>query len=322
MTDIAAGSTATERRHRPSSVLVQFVLLAVTWGSSFLFVAVGLTGLSPAQVVLGRLVAGAVTLGLICAIGRRRLPRGIAIWGHLLVVALLLCVIPFLLFAWAQQGISSGMASIYNATTPLMTVLVSLIALRAEPPTRATVLGLVVGFCGVLIVLGPWNGLGGGDVWSQLACLAATACYGTAFVYLRRFVAPRGLDAIPVATVQVGLGAAVMLLLAPAIAMGPFTLSVPVVLAVLALGAVGTGLAYVWNTNIVMAWGASNAAAVTYLTPVVGVLLGVVVLSERVSWNEPVGAVVVILGIAVAQGRLGRGRSGQGRVGSRRTLER
>ncbi|WP_424936781.1 MULTISPECIES: DMT family transporter [Bacteria] len=296
-------------RERPRGILPQFVLLALVWGSSFLFVAVGLTGLSPAQIVLGRLVTGALTLAVICVVGRHRLPRGLAIWGHLLVVALLLCVFPFLLFAWAQQGISSGLASIYNATTPLMTALVSLVALRAERPGRSGIAGLVIGFGGVLIVLGPWNGLGGGDVWAQAACLAATACYGTAFVYLRRFVAPRGLGAIPVATAQVGLGAAVMLVLAPFVAATPIVLSVPVVLAVGALGSLGTGLAYVWNTNVVAAWGATDAAAVTYLTPVVGVILGVVVLAEAVSWNEPVGAVVVILGIVVAQGRLSRRRT-------------
>lgn len=298
--------TETPTPTRGGGVLVQFVLLALTWGASFLFVAIALEGLSPAQVVLGRLVTGAVALAVICLVGRHRLPPFGRIWGHLLVVGLLLCVVPFLLFAWAQQDISSGLASIYNATTPLMTMLVSLLALREERPTRDRTLGIIVGFLGVLIVLGPWNGLGGGTALAQLACLGATASYGAAFVYLRRFVSPRGLAAIPVATVQVGLGAVVMLAIAPAVAITPVSLSVPVVLAVLALGALGTGLAYVWNTNIVGAWGATNASTVTYLTPVVGVVLGVIVLAEQLSWNEPVGAVIVVLGIAITQGRLHR----------------
>lgn len=300
MTQQIEPSTRTGR----SSILLQFFLLALTWGASFLFVAVALDGLSPAQVVLGRLVTGAVALVLICAVGRQPLPPFGRAWGHLLVVSLMLCVIPFLLFAWAQQNVSSGIASIYNATTPLMTMLVSLLALREERPSRGRMAGIVIGFLGVLVVLGPWNGLGGGAVLAQLACLGATVSYGAAFVYLRRFVSPLGLSAIPVATVQVGLGAGIMLVLAPAIAVSPVSLSMPVVLAVSALGALGTGLAYVWNTNIVAAWGATNASTVTYLTPIVGVLLGVIVLAETVSWNEPVGAVVVILGIAVSQGRL------------------
>lgn len=291
-------------RARRGGILTRFALLALTWGSSFLFVAVALTGLSPAQVVLGRLVAGALALAAICMITRQRLPRGAAVWGHLFVVGMLLCVLPFLLFAWAQQDISSGLASIYNATTPLMTMLVSLLALREERPTIDRTVGIAVGFVGVLVVLAPWNGVGGGGVLPQLACLGATLSYGTAFVYLRRFVTPRRLGAIPVATVQVGLGAVVMLVLAPFIAGDPVSLSAPVVLAVLALGALGTGLAYVWNTEIVAAWGATNASTVTYLTPVVGVVLGVLVLGERIGWNEPVGAVVVILGIAITQGRV------------------
>lgn len=300
--------TGPSRRTGRGGILLQFVLLALTWGASFLFVAVALDGLSPAQVVLGRLVTGAAALGVICLIGRHRLPPFGIVWGHLLVVGLLLCVIPFLLFAWAQQDISSGLASIYNATTPLMTMAVSMLALREERPTRDRTLGIVVGFAGVLIVLGPWNGLGGGTALAQLACLGATASYGTAFVYLRRFVSPRGLAAIPVATVQVGLGAVVMLAFAPAVALAPVSLSPQVVVAVVALGALGTGLAYVWNTNIVGAWGATNASTVTYLTPVVGVVLGVIVLGERISWNEPAGAGVVIMGIAITQGRMRRRR--------------
>lgn len=294
----------TNVRSVQGGVLLQFLLLALTWGASFLFVAVALDGLSPAQVVLGRLVTGAVALALICVIGRHRLPPFGRVWAHLLVVSLLLCVVPFLLFAWAQQDISSGLASIYNATTPLMTMLISLIALREERPTRNRTVGIAIGFLGVLVVLGPWSGVGSGTALAQLACLGATASYGAAFVYLRRFVSPRGLAAIPVATVQVGLGALVMLALTPVIAVAPMSLSLPVVLAVLALGALGTGLAYVWNTNIVGAWGATNASTVTYLTPVVGVALGMIVLAEQISWNEPVGAVIVIFGIAVTQGRV------------------
>ncbi|GAA2751833.1 DMT family transporter [Amnibacterium kyonggiense] len=285
-------------------VFGQYVLLALTWGASFLFIKVGLEGLSPAQVVLGRLIAGAVVLFVASTVSRSPLPRQPIVWLHLLVVALLLCVEPFLLFAWAEQHISSGLASIYNATTPLMTMLVSLIALPSERPTRTRFAGLLAGFAGVTIVLGPWQGSGGGELGGQLACLAATACYGIAFVYLRRFVSPRGLAAIPVATVQVGVGAAIMVLLSPMIATGPITLTPSVVLCVLALGVLGTGLAYVWNTNVVAGWGATSASTVTYLTPLVGVALGVVVLGERISWNEPAGAVVVILGIALSQGRL------------------
>ena len=298
---------ATRAPERSRSVLPQYIALAVTWGASFLFIKIGLEGLSPAQVVLGRLLTGALALAVISIARRQSLPRDPSVWVHLLVVAILLCVAPFLLFAWAEKDISSGLASIYNATTPLMTMLVSLAALPAERPTRSRLVGLAAGFLGVVIVLGPWRGLGHGATTAQLACLAATTSYGLAFVYLRRFISARGLPALSVATVQVGLGAAVMLLSAPMVARGSVDLTARVVLSVLALGVLGTGLAYVWNTNIVVGWGATNASTVTYLTPVVGIVLGVLVLSETVRWNQPLGAQIVILGIALSQGRLAVG---------------
>jgi drug/metabolite transporter (DMT)-like permease len=300
--------------------LAQFVALALTWGTSFLFIKVGLEGLSPGQVVLARLAAGTAALVVICAVTRQAVPRDPVVWGHLLVVAVLLCVFPFLMFAWAEQYVPSGGASILNATTPLMTVLVALAALPQERPTRTRLIGLLVGFAGVVLVLAPWRttsasglpestpGAPGGSeqmvMWGQVACLAATFSYGIAFVYLRRFISPRGLPAVPVATVQVGLGALVMLALSPVLAWQPVDLTWQVVAAMAALGVLGTGLAYVWNTNIVTGWGATNASTVTYLTPLVGVLAGMLVLAERISWNQPVGALIVIVGITVSQGRL------------------
>lgn len=122
----------------PRSVLAQYVALALAGGASFLFIKIGLEGLSPAQVVLGRLLAGAVALGAVTAWTRHRLPREAVVWAHLAVVAVLLCVVPFLLFAWAEVQISSGLASIYNATTPLMTALVAVAALPAERHRPAT----------------------------------------------------------------------------------------------------------------------------------------------------------------------------------------
>jgi drug/metabolite transporter (DMT)-like permease len=175
--------------------------------------------------------------------------------------------------------------------------------LPQERLTRTRLAGLVFGFAGVVVVLGPWRDVRGGGLLAQGGCLLATASYGLAFVYLRRYVSPLGIAAIPTATVQVGLGALIMLLFAPLVATQPVHLSGRVVASVLALGAVGTGLAYVWNTNIVSGWAATNASTVTYLTPLVGVLLGITVLHESVSWNEPVGAVVVVLGIAISRGR-------------------
>ncbi len=181
-------------------VTVRFALLAVVWGASFLFIKVGLGGLSPTQVALTRVALGALALAVVLAVRRRPLPRDPGLWGHLAVVSVLLCAVPFLLFSWAEQYISSGLARIFNATTPLVTMVLAAAALPEERFTPPRVLGLLLGFLGVLTIVGVWHGV---DVshrlTAQLACLGATACYGACFVYLRRFVSPRGADPVVVA---------------------------------------------------------------------------------------------------------------------------
>ncbi len=318
--DTDAGAPMPSTAPHPLATAAMFTALAGTWGSSFLLMKFGLEGLSPAQVVWSRLVLGAAALLAVTAATRTPLPRDPRLWGHLLVVAVLLCLVPFTLFAWAELHVSSSLASVLNATTPLQTMLVALVALPQERLTAQRAAGLVLGFAGVLAVVALGTGVdGGGAPWGQAACLAATASYGVAFVYLRRFVSGHALPALTVATVQVGLAAAVALLATPLVARPAPHLTVPVVLSMVAHGALGTGVAYVWNTAIVTRWGATNASTVTYLTPVVGVALGVLVLSEPLTWNQPLGGVLVVLGVLVAQGRvrlqhpsLGRGHGIRG----------
>lgn len=286
--------------------MAQFAALALTWGSSFFFIKIALTGLAPAEVALGRLSAGAIALLVIAAVTRQRLPSRPAVWAHLTVVAVLLCAVPFTLFGWAEEHVSSGLASIYNAATPLMTMLVTLVALPEERPSRTGIAGLVTGFAGVLVVLGPWRKTGADDWLAQAACLLAALCYGLAFVYLRRFVTPCRLPAISVAAAQVSIGAVLMAALAPAYLTGQVRLNAGILASVAVLGVAGTGLAYLWNTNIVAGWGATNAATVTYLTPLVGVALGAAALGEAITWNEPAGALIVVAGVALGQGTLPR----------------
>lgn len=283
------------------AIPLQFAALSIAWGSSFLFIKEGLAGLSPAQVTAARMTIGALTLVVVAVVVRAPLLRDPRAVAHIAVVSVTLCVVPFTLFGWAEQRIDSGLASILNATTPLMTVLVTCAALRSERPGRHQLIGLGVGFAGVVVVLAPSISHGAASISGQLACLAATASYGVAFVYLRRFVTPLALPAPSVALYQVGIGA--VLIDTWALTADPHAAAwTPrVVLSMLALGALGTGLAYLWNTNIVAAWGAAAAASVTYLTPVVGVALGVAVLGERPTWNQPLGGVIVLAGIVLSR---------------------
>ncbi len=290
---------------QPRLVGLQFTVLGLVWGASFLFMKVALEGLAPGQVAWGRLVLGALTLGVIVLIRRERLPRFGKVWAHMTVLAISYCVVPYLLFAWAQQHVASGLGAVYNATTPIMTVLIAGLAFRVEKLSRAQLAGVLAGILGVMVIIAPWQGLDFSQaLLAQLALLGATASYGFSFGYMRRFLADTGVSALTFSFMNIGLGAVLALLLTPVIAVAPIELSWPVVLSMLALGCVGTGVAYIWNQNTVRAWGPTRASMVTYITPVVGVLLGILVLGETLHWNEPVGALVVFLGIMLAQGRL------------------
>lgn len=281
-----------------------FVLLALMWGCSFWWIKLGLTFLSPVQVAFGRTVLGAVALALILVVSRGRLPRQRRTWGHLLVVGLLMNAIPATLFAYGETQVSSVLAGILNATTPLATLTVVLLAFREEHVTPERIAGLAVGFVGVLVVLGVWDGLGAADLPGIAACLGAVTCYGIGYPYTRRHLASRPEGPISMATGQVAVGALVLLPVV-AFASGPGIAPTPDALfAMLGLGVLGSGVAYVLSYRIVAEAGSTTASSVTYVVPLVAVLVGTVFLSEPLTWHEPVGAAIVLLGVAVSQGRI------------------
>ena len=296
---------------RSPLIAVQFLGMGLVWGASFLFMKIALAGVSFGQIAWSRLVLGGLTLGLVVLITRPRLnggpvlPREGIVWLHFLVIAISGCVIPHLLFAWAEQYVSSGLASIYNAVTPIMTAVMATAAFRVEKLGRDQVIGVLIGIVGVVVIIAPWQYTAlTGDLWGQLACLAASLCYGFTFAYTRKYLSGRMITGSTFAFLNIGLAGAVMLLLTPVLVGQPVTLTTPIVLSLLALGALGTGVAYIWNINVLRAWGPTTASTVTYVTPVVGVLLGVLVLAETFSWHVPVGAALVLSGILLTQKRL------------------
>lgn len=291
--------------------LVPFGVLALIWGASFLFIKVAVGEMPPIEVALYRTIFGAIVLFGVVAVSRARLPRDPRLFGHLFVVALFNHAIPFALFAYGEQYVSSIVAGIWNATTPLTTLIVALMMLPDERPTRQRIIGLLVGFLGVLVVLGVWAGIGASDLRGQLMCAIAAACYGIAIPYVRRFVSGRAVAGPSLAAVQVSLGALqlfVATLLISGLPALPTLWSTKVLLAMLALGGLGTGVAFSFTYHIIRVAGATTASTVTYLIPVVATALGVLVLGETLSWNEPAGALVVLLGVAISQGYLGRRR--------------
>ena len=155
---------------------VRFIALAAIWGLSFLFIRLGLESFAPLQVAAIRLAVGAVTLLAILAVTGDRLPRRRRTWMHLAFGAIFMNVAPFALFAYGEQRIPSLLAGIWNATTPLMAMPVAFLLLPTERATKSRVTGLMVGFLGVLVILGAWRGFAEHDVAGDLMCLGAAAC--------------------------------------------------------------------------------------------------------------------------------------------------
>lgn len=291
------------------SWLPWMILLAAIWGSSFLFIKVGVRELHPLYVTLGRVASGALVLLLILLLTRDRLPRDRAMWGHNLFIAVVGVAMPFTLFGFGEQRISSGLAGIWNSTTPLVVLPVAVLVFRTERFTARRLVGLLLGFTGALVILGVWRGTGGSALTGQLMCLAAASCYGVAIPYTRRFISPRVGSAVAVSATQLLLATVLLALVAP-LATGTVpeveTISGDVIASVVLLGTLGTGIAFVINNRNIRVAGASTASMVTYIVPLFAVVVGVLVLSEQVEWYQPVGALVVLAGIAVSQGRLPR----------------
>jgi drug/metabolite transporter (DMT)-like permease len=289
------------------SWLPGYLALALIWGSSFLFIKVGIRELHPLYVTLGRVVAGALTVLVVLLATRGRLPRDLRVWGHLAVVGAVGVAIPFTLFGYGEQRVSSVLAGIWNATTPLVAFPVAALLMRTERMTVRRAAGILLGFVGVLIVLGVWQGVGGTHFTGQLMCLGAAVCYGIAIPYQRRFLSGPGVSGVAIPAGQLIMAAALLLIVAPLVAgapPAPTSLSADVVASVLALGALGTGIAFVLNFRVIRFASASTSASVTYLLPIVATLIGVLGLHEHLRWYQPVGAVVVLAGVAVSQGVL------------------
>lgn len=276
-------------------------LLALFWGSSFLWIKMGLASFTPVQMTFIRVVLGASVLVALCYAGGRRLPRDRRLWGHLVVAALIGNAIPFTLFGIGEQTVDSGVAGVLNATTPLWVLLIA-IMLRAERDLSATkVGGLVLGFLGTLLIFSPWEAEISGT--GALLILVAAICYGISFAYIGRFVSGRGVAPIALSASQILSATGLMALAMPVQGLDPVHLRWDAVIAVAILGVFGTGFAFALNYRLITDEGPTNAAAVGYLLPVVSVLLGALFLDEALTSHVIAGMVVVLGGVALTRVR-------------------
>jgi len=277
-------------------------LLAFIWGWSFLFIKVILEDAPPTFLAWGRIALGLAVL----VVAMRR--RGEALperhyWGHLLVLGLAMSVLPFMLIGWGEEHISSALASVLNACTPLFAAgfAAGLLGERLRPPQ---LVGVAFGFFGVAVVAGVGSSdLAGSSLLGSLAVVLAGAGYGFGFAYANRFTT--GLSALQLSFGQLLAGT---LILAPVaavdVAAGRVALGPQAALCLILLGTLGTGYAYLLNYRTLQESGATVASLVTYLVPLVAVVAGVLVLGEPFSLRLILGGLIVIAGVALVQGRL------------------
>lgn len=277
-----------------------FGILGLAWGTSFLFIKIGVETLEPLTLVSGRLLIG--LLGLLAIISFRRLPlpRDRATWGHLIFMGLFNTAVPFVLFTWGESGpngVDSGVAAILNSMVPLFSIVLAGLVLRTEPFTAGRIVGLIVGFAGVLLLFGRNLGGENGDLLHHLAPATAALLYALCASYVRRYL--QHLNPIVLAAGQL-LWATVFVVVAALVLEDLAAQSFPprTIFALVWLGLLGSCLAYIFFFILLQHWGATRTTLVTYVIPVVGVTAGAIFLNETVDWRLLVGGGLILSGVA------------------------
>lgn len=288
--------TMTPQRPSLARELALLLVLATLWGSSYTFIKIGVETIPPVTLIAVRtLIAGTILLAVLRH-RRVRLPRDPAIWRRFVVQACLNSVIPFTLIAWAEQSVDAGLAVILNSATPIFTFLLTALLIRHEQVTLRKLFGVVAGLAGICFVIGveALGGLGE-SLMAQLAIILATICYAGAAIFSKNF---KGLDpAVPAAGSLIS--GAVILMPVSLLVDRPWTLvpSAASMLALLALSAFSTALAFAIYFRLVQTLGSVGTTSQAYLRVPIGVATGIVFLGERLSPTAWIGLICVILGV-------------------------
>jgi drug/metabolite transporter (DMT)-like permease len=283
--------------------LPKIALLALIWGSGFLWIKLADRGFSAVEVTLARLALGAAVLFAAMFARRDKVPRSPRLWALIVIAAVFANAVPYLLFAVAEQTVTSSTAGIINATTPLWTVVLALAVRHQKSATVWQVAGLVVGFAGAVLIFMPWQTASELLSAGGLECLAASVSYAISYVYMDRFLARRGVGAIVLSACQLGAAAVMLTIVLGVSGVQAPHVTAESVLAVAVLGIIGTGFAYVLNYQIIASEGATVASTVTYLLPAIAIILGVLVLSEAVTAIMLAGIALVLAGVALTRRR-------------------
>ena len=279
------------------------ISLVIMWGTSFMFNELALTGFPPATVVAGRLLLGAVILAIYVAARGAVIPTSLRTWGGYLALALCGNCIPFYLITSGQQTIDSAVTGILIATMPLATLFIAHAVLPGERATAGRVAGYLLGFAGIVILMGPtaWAGIGvtSGQLLAQLAVLGAAMCYACNSVMARMLVK----DDVPMAAAATLLISAVLMIPVALLAESPWPVqSGPLgLVAVIWLGVGPTAIATLCYFALIRSAGPTFMSLVNYLSPVVAIAAGLLVLDERVGAEAYAGLVLILAGMALGQ---------------------
>ena len=283
------------------------LFLAMLWGPSFLFIKVAVAEIPPFTMILARVSIAAAILLALLRMQKRHLPPVGRVWLYIAIVALFHNSFPFVLLSWAEQHIDSALASILNALTPILTMILAHLLTADDKITNVKAVGIGLGLSGTALLVLPALLAGvQASALGMLAMIVVTASYGFALVMSRKHL--RGLPPLVAPAGQL-LVAALYLLPFSLILDKPFSLPVPSLQAtgsVVALAALGTSVAFIVYYRLIESADATYASLVTYLVPIFGILLGVLVLGERLAWNDLVGFALILAGVMLVNGTFQR----------------
>ncbi|MEO0385648.1 MAG: DMT family transporter [Pseudomonadota bacterium] len=298
-----ATTTLTAQKTMSTLAWALLLLLAFIWGGSFVFAKVAVAEVPPFTLVLLRVGLAAATLWIVCLATGVAMPRTLGAWAAYAVMGLLNNVIAFSLIFTGQQEIGASLASILNGSMPFFTVLIAGLLLADEKFSTRKIIGIAIGFAGVVLIIGPRHLLGLGDhLLSELMLIGAAVSYAFASVWGRRFA---GENPMATATGQLTMSTLMMIPIASLIDQ-PWTLPVPslaTIGSVIALAVVCTAFAYVLFFRVLDMAGATNVSLVTMLVPVSATLLAVPLLGERLELLTILGFAIITLGLMVLDGR-------------------
>jgi len=280
-----------------------FFSLALAWGSSFYLIKISLDSFSPIQITFLRSLIGFITLAIWCKARGILIPKPSKLWFHLGVLSFLLNSAPSFLFAIAETQVSSTLAGLINAMTPAMTIFLVSVILRSERISNFQLLGLLLSFTGVSILVEVWKGLGSYSLSAVLSLFGAVGCFAVSYPYIRTFLVTREEPIEGMISIQLALSSVSFFPFY--LASSPFEINLTFnsLLAVFSLGVFASGIAYVWNAEVVAFYGSAKASSVSYLIPVVALLSGYLFLNEIPTASQLIGGAIILIGIWISEKR-------------------